>query len=76
MHADLTEPVLITREQNGSVNGVRLTGRCYVTGPHFGANVYSSTEDRSAASIYTRLFAERMVREKWRGLDARIEPVE
>jgi hypothetical protein len=40
----------------------------YVTGPHFGSDIYSSTEDPNKASVFTRTEAQRLIAKKWRGL--------
>ena len=71
-----TTMVVITREQRGSTNGVPLTGRVYVTGPHFGGDVFSSTTGPAEASRFSRVDAESMIRRgKWKGMAARIEDV-
>lgn len=67
--------VVITRERNGTVNGVKLTGRCYVTGPHFNVGVFSSTDDRAQASRYTPDEAERLIRTHRTWVLARAEEV-
>lgn len=48
-------------------------GRVYVTGPHFGRAVYSSTREREQATRYEREDAERLLAEgKWRNLHPRL----
>lgn len=69
----MTERVLISRLANDTVNGVRRTGRVYVTGPHFG-QVFSSTEKRAEASRFGATEAARLVASKWRHCDPRVEP--
>jgi hypothetical protein len=73
MSADL---VVITRDvSNETVGGVRREGRAFITGPHFGGDIYSSTTDRAQASRFERHEAERLLAlGKWRGNDPRIEP--
>jgi hypothetical protein len=69
-------PVVITRDSNETVNGVRREGRVFITGPHFGGDIYSSTTDRTQASRFERREAERLLAlGKWRGNDPRIEEV-
>lgn len=66
--------VIITRQANDTVNGVRRIGRVFITGPHFGRDIYSSTEDPSKASCFERGEAERLLAlGKWRGSAPRIE---
>ena len=65
--------VLITRD---SADSSTLGRRCYVTGPHFSQDIYSSTFDRSKATTYSRTEAERLVYTKWRSLNPQIEDLE
>lgn len=55
---------VITRQQGGgTTNGVPhdTSKRVYVTGPHFGSDVFSSTADPAKASRYTQEEAERIL---------------
>lgn len=62
--------VLITRNSaDHSTRGQRV----YVTGPHFGIDVYSSTFNRAEATRYDRAEAEKLVASKWQNLIAQIE---
>lgn len=65
---------IISREQHGTTNGKPLPPRCYVTGPHFGAGVYSGTQVRAEATRYSKAEAEKLIATRtWRGV--RIEEV-
>jgi hypothetical protein len=71
----MTEHVRITRR--GSDIGTNDNRRVYVTGPHFGADIFSSTDDPNEPdALFDRAEAEAYVREgKWRHLDPAIEPL-
>jgi hypothetical protein len=70
------ERVLITRGTQGeTVGGRSRPARVFITGPHFGRDVFSSTEDREKASRFTRTEAERLLRSgKWARHSPEIEP--
>jgi hypothetical protein len=66
---------VITRDTRGeTVNGKPRPARVYITGPHFGTDIFSSTDDPKEASRYTRAEAERLV-SKWRHHTPQIEGV-
>jgi len=66
--------VFITRDANDSINGVRRTGRVFVTGPHFG-DAYSSTEAKSKASTFSEAEAARLIASGyWSNCRPAIEP--
>lgn len=68
------DQVVITREQSGSVNGKPLTGRVFVTGPHFSRDIYSSTVEPAEATVFSRAHAERLLAQgAWRTSAPRIE---
>lgn len=69
--ANRDDLVLITRfSAEESQRGQRV----YVTGPHFGFDIYSSTFHREQASRFPRFEAERLLAEgKWRNLTPQIE---
>lgn len=71
----MTDMVQITRK--GTDLGVNIDRRVYVTGPHFGAGVFSSTDDPAdPETLFTPTDATRLLLEgKWRGLDPVVEPV-
>lgn len=65
---------VITREcADLDDSGVRRPGRVYVTGPHFGDDIYSSTTDQDGASRFPLVVAQRLVDTKWRGLRPKVE---
>jgi hypothetical protein len=69
----MSDYVLIERDSSD----VGKPGRVYVTGPHFGRGVYSSTRDRSEASRFTRAEVDRLFAlGKWRHLRARLIEVD
>jgi hypothetical protein len=58
----MSDRVIITRGTRGeTVNGQPRPERVYITGPHFGTDVYSSTEARENASPFRREEAERLL---------------
>jgi len=64
----MTAPVIISRDASGdTIGGVEQTGRVYITGPHFGADVFSSTRDPRAASTFSPEEAMELCRTRhWR----------
>ena len=70
----MSDVVLIERDSaDASARGTRV----FVTGPHFGGDIYSSTTNRDAASRFDRRTAERMLAVgKWRELRPVIVEVE
>lgn len=72
----MSETVVITRDTRGeTVNGKPRPSRVFITGPHFGMDVFSSTEDPAEASRYSREEAERLLAEgKWHWHTPQIEP--
>lgn len=71
----MTDMVHITR--NGTDVGKNLDRRVYITGPHFGAGVFSSTDDPAdPETFFTPEDAARYIRQgKWSHNDPRIESV-
>ena len=62
-----------TRQPDGSLVK-KYDCRVYVTGPHFGGDIFSSTLFRAEASRFTREQAEEYIREgKWRSLRPELE---
>lgn len=74
-----TDRVYITRGTAGeTIDGKPRAPRVYITGPHLGTpldtGTYSSTEDRSKASTFSRADAELLLSlGKWRHLLPEIE---
>jgi hypothetical protein len=73
--SDPDDLVFITRLASGEVvDGVPRPFRVYITGPHFGTDVYSSTDDRDRATVFSRRDAERLIaRGMWHTRAPRIE---
>lgn len=63
---------LISRAQSGTTNGKPLPPRCWVTGPHLGRGVFSSTADVEKASRYTWEEVEKYTRPPTYWRDVRI----
>jgi len=75
----MTAEYIITRESSAvaSSNPAKILapGRVYVTGPHFGRDVFSSSDTIDGADRYTRADAEKYVRERTSWKNPRIEQV-
>lgn len=59
---------VIERDNKGTVTR-EPCDRCYVTGPHFGGDIYSGTADIAEATRYDIETARKLAATKWR--DAR-----
>ena len=68
----MNDRVVITRDDNSIPQQAQ---RVYITGPHFGEGIYSSTTDPAKASTFSREKAEELIAEgKWRGCNPEIQP--